>query len=212
MKLTALAMLGILHAGADESDHKVVLSLKGVKGACCVEPVQKAMTGLSGVASAMLAADMADGRYHLTLLLKPGETVTLSRVRKALQAAKPEIDVHGAMTVEYVYYFLAKDPVEKSTAVKALQSLPGYQGVQVHESLVAPLFEGEKIPTLDEVMKAMDLRDAVFAPAKDGFRYGCRTHLEQASGAPGKCPLGPEEFVKMPASRIAKKKTEKTGG
>ncbi|GEM_PF-5193275 len=216
--LTAAVLSALAPSPVDDKDQVVVLPLRGLTARCCEEPVRKALASLPSVEAVTVVLDGKS--YRAEVRLKVGSVLKLTEIDKALEPANRDMgakmgtkyEVDGGATVEILHYVLVKDSLDKTEATRKLSELSSFKGVQVHEQVVAPLFVGPKLPTLDQLRGALSVTDFAFAPQKDGVRYMCRIHLDHAAALPGKCTACQMELTRVETSRVAKETPRNTGG
>lgn len=138
----------------------------------------------------------------ITVRLTDGKTKTIATTKVVLASEIPDFD--DATSVEFVYYFVAKDKIDAAALEKKLKEVAGFKSVTVQENRFYPVFEGEKLTMIAGVKKAVEITDVGLAPAKDGFRYVCEkdpTHV--SASAKGCCGSA---MKKVAASKIVEKK------
>lgn len=180
---------------------------------------------MDNVASAVLrsSADL----YVADVTMRPGHSLPMSDVEKALEAANramgdsmgTKYDVDASLALSSVHRLKTRARPDEVMLNEDLGELPGFVSVATDESGFSPVFQGDELPSLDDVKKAagLDVTDVVLAPSKDGFRFYCPMHPEIVSAEAMKCPICELPLVKAAASTPAKvdpieKPERKAGG
>lgn len=166
------------------------IPIRGLTARCCEAPVLEAIQAIPGVKGASLRR--ADDVYLARLALRPGETVRLSALEKALEQANRKMGdamgtryaVDDSVSLEFAYLFLAEGTPEPAE----LEGLPGFRSVSAVKGGFRPVFRGEALPTLSKIRETIAFSDVVFAPSREGVRFVCAKHPEQVFTEGGSCP------------------------
>lgn len=184
------AFLALTQDGAAEEQF-IEVPIRGLTARCCEAPVVDALETIPAVERASLRR-VAD--VHLArLVLREGETVRLSEVDQALEQANRKMGdamgtryaVDGSLNLEFAYLFIVKDaPGELE---RRLEELPSFRSVSRVPDGFRPVFRGERLPKLAEVMEVIAFSDVVLAPVGQGVRYVCPDHPARVFATAGSC-------------------------
>jgi hypothetical protein len=138
----------------------------------------------------------------VTVQLTNSKTKTI-RTTKAVKASEiPDLD--DSTSLEFAYYFVAKDKIDAAELEKSLKGISGFKSVTIQGDRFYPVFEGEKLPSVAVVKKFVPVTEVAFAPARDGVRYVCEEDPEHVSASAGECCGSKRK--KQPASKLVEKK------
>lgn len=186
----------------------VTVPLEGLYGKCCERLVAEALHKAEGVA--LVSFDKAGGITNARIGLKRGFGLALSSVDKALIEANTHLRSHTgtrygiakSLSLTEVHFFRTRFRPDEVQLRESLGKLPGFRTVRVYEGGFSPSFVGKNLPSVeavkDEVTKdamkrgwrtlRVAITDLILAASREGARYACPMHPENASALPIPCP------------------------
>jgi hypothetical protein len=195
--------------GQDEKVSSIALPIDGITSHCCEVAAQQALAKLPHVTE--LRFQKKDGKYFALFVMEKGRGLRLSDLRRVLETVRHKGEDHVAtykisedlVALSDVHFIRTKDEPSESTLKEHLGKLPGFKSAATCKIGFFSIVVSDKSrASLADVRRecGLEVTDVFFAPSKEGQRYFCLMHPDNASAAAAKCPTCGIDMPHFPAT------------